>query len=269
VDVDLSNHPETVTTEDGITLHLYWKGTFSRPAGDNTVSVESAIIVSVDPSTGFTLGLHDREDRKTNTAWQTIQVGSRQFPAQAAVGRIEEIPSILDRLADTARARAMYTEALAANAGSYRRMLTNAFRECVATAGDSHDLRPIATTSTARIGGDDFVAAKQNLIRTAARAYQSATLDEDEISQITTLHPRDFTHAPAHTAVALYVDLPRIATRLGVNDATARSYRSRGEMPESEVQLGKTPGWTIDTIEAWIARRPGAGSRTDLKGRTS
>ena len=55
------------------------------------------------------------------------------------------------------------------------------------------------------------------------------------------------------------LDIPAIARRLGVSQATVRSYRARGLMPEPAGRIGASPYWTREAVEAWIASRPGRG----------
>ncbi|MFF9334526.1 helix-turn-helix transcriptional regulator [Streptomyces albogriseolus] len=50
-----------------------------------------------------------------------------------------------------------------------------------------------------------------------------------------------------------------VAQRLGVSEATVRSYRWRGTLPEPRY-VGRTPVWEPGAIEEWIKRRPGRGA---------
>lgn len=55
-----------------------------------------------------------------------------------------------------------------------------------------------------------------------------------------------------------------VAVHWGVKPETVRSYRSRkkGELPEADRMVGRTPVWRPATIVAF--QRPGRGARTDL-----
>lgn len=55
-----------------------------------------------------------------------------------------------------------------------------------------------------------------------------------------------------------------VALHWGVKPETVRSYRSRkkGELPEADRMVGRTPVWHPATIVAF--QRPGRGARTDL-----
>ncbi|MBK3560503.1 helix-turn-helix domain-containing protein [Streptomyces sp. MBT56] len=50
-----------------------------------------------------------------------------------------------------------------------------------------------------------------------------------------------------------------VARRLGVSEATVRTYRWRGDMPAPSY-VGRTPVWDPLTIEEWIENRPGRGA---------
>lgn len=60
-----------------------------------------------------------------------------------------------------------------------------------------------------------------------------------------------------------------VAAALGLSPSSIRAYYSTGRMPQPDVTVGNTPGWTPETITAWVALRPGAGTRTDLKRKES
>lgn len=45
-----------------------------------------------------------------------------------------------------------------------------------------------------------------------------------------------------------------VATYLGCTPATVRAYRSRGEMPTPDGQVGRTPWWHAGVIKAWRPR---------------
>ncbi|MEU8413902.1 helix-turn-helix domain-containing protein [Amycolatopsis japonica] len=50
-----------------------------------------------------------------------------------------------------------------------------------------------------------------------------------------------------------------VARRLGVTEATVRSYRWRGVLPPASY-IGRTPVWDPSIIEEWIRSRPGRGA---------
>ena len=50
-----------------------------------------------------------------------------------------------------------------------------------------------------------------------------------------------------------------VAELAGITTASVRRYRQRGAIPEPDGMLGRTPWWRRDTIERWIATRPGPG----------
>ena len=46
---------------------------------------------------------------------------------------------------------------------------------------------------------------------------------------------------------------------------TIRSYASKGRMPVPDARIGGNAGWLPETIDRWVATRPGRGARTDLR----
>jgi predicted DNA-binding transcriptional regulator AlpA len=54
-----------------------------------------------------------------------------------------------------------------------------------------------------------------------------------------------------------------VAAYLGVQVATVSGYRNRGQMPEPDMTLGRTPAWRPASIIEWHASRPrpGVGGR--------
>ena len=57
------------------------------------------------------------------------------------------------------------------------------------------------------------------------------------------------------------LDRAAVAKLLDVEPATISSYVSRGQMPQPDLRLGSAPVWHRETIEAWLASRPGQGWR--------
>ena len=56
------------------------------------------------------------------------------------------------------------------------------------------------------------------------------------------------------------------AARAGVTEGTWRGYVARGQAPRPgrlNPETGR-PEWLRDTVETWLAARPGRGARTDL-----
>ncbi|MFD6356676.1 SAM-dependent methyltransferase [Nocardia tengchongensis] len=71
----------------------------------------------------------------------------------------------------------------------------------------------------------------------------------------------------------LYLDIPAVAERIGVDPATMRSYKSRGMMPPPGMEVSDRPAWEWDVIERWVKDRRGqawaAGTTADETGRRS
>lgn len=59
----------------------------------------------------------------------------------------------------------------------------------------------------------------------------------------------------------------QLAARLGVQRASIYRMRTRGDLPEPVPDTGRTPLWTVATIEAWEKSRPGHGWRKGKKRR--
>lgn len=69
-----------------------------------------------------------------------------------------------------------------------------------------------------------------------------------------------------------YLGTAAVAERAGLAVATIRSYILKDLMPEADVIIatpsGSLRGWSPETIDAWLASRPGRGARTDLDSRS-
>ena len=65
-----------------------------------------------------------------------------------------------------------------------------------------------------------------------------------------------------------YLGTAAVAQRVGLAVATVRSYILKGLLPDADVVIttpsGPLRGWSPETIDAWLASRPGRGARTDL-----
>ncbi len=59
-----------------------------------------------------------------------------------------------------------------------------------------------------------------------------------------------------------------MAKRAGVKPSTIRSYRTRGHQlpPPDDESVPDRPRWRVSTFDAWMASRPGPGTRTDIHG---
>lgn len=66
-----------------------------------------------------------------------------------------------------------------------------------------------------------------------------------------------------------YLGAAHFAVRAGLAVATIRSYMRKGLIPPADVVIstpaGPLRGWAPETIDAWMASRPGRGARTDLR----
>ena len=66
-----------------------------------------------------------------------------------------------------------------------------------------------------------------------------------------------------------YLGAADFAARAVLAVATIRSYMRKGLIPPADVVIstpaGPLRGWAPETIDAWMASRPGRGARTDLR----
>lgn len=53
-----------------------------------------------------------------------------------------------------------------------------------------------------------------------------------------------------------YLSTTEVAARIGVKRATLGRYK----LPEPDARIGDVRGWTVETIDAWNAARPGVGN---------
>ena len=63
-----------------------------------------------------------------------------------------------------------------------------------------------------------------------------------------------------------YLTSTELADKLGIRHTSVYRYRVRGDIPDPDEYVGRTPLWKETTIAAWLEARPGHGWR---KGRTS
>mgnify|MGYP000898080428 CR=1 FL=1 len=65
-----------------------------------------------------------------------------------------------------------------------------------------------------------------------------------------------------------YLGTASVAERVGLAVVTIRSYIRKELLPPADVVIttpsGPLRGWAPETIDAWLASRPGRGARTDL-----
>lgn len=57
-----------------------------------------------------------------------------------------------------------------------------------------------------------------------------------------------------------YLSTTDIAHILNIKPTSLSKYN----LPEADVYIGRTRGWSQTTIDTWLTKRPGQGYRTDL-----
>jgi len=62
-----------------------------------------------------------------------------------------------------------------------------------------------------------------------------------------------------------FLTTDELATRIGIQRSSVHRYRTRGDIPEPDQYVGRTPLWAEASIDAWLKERPGHGWRKDKK----
>lgn len=62
-----------------------------------------------------------------------------------------------------------------------------------------------------------------------------------------------------------YLTAEQLAQRLGIQHSSVHRYRSRGDLPEPDEYVGRTPLWATTSVETWLEQRPGHGWRKGRK----
>lgn len=58
-----------------------------------------------------------------------------------------------------------------------------------------------------------------------------------------------------------YYTSQQLADLLGIKRASIHRYRTRGDIPDPDETVGRTPLWSKPRIDKWLAERPGHGWR--------
>lgn len=66
-----------------------------------------------------------------------------------------------------------------------------------------------------------------------------------------------------------YLGVADFAARAGLSSRTVTQYGYEGRLPVPDVVITagdrETSGWLPETVDYWLAHRPGRGARTDLR----
>ncbi|MFI6603834.1 helix-turn-helix transcriptional regulator [Nonomuraea sp. NPDC050536] len=65
-----------------------------------------------------------------------------------------------------------------------------------------------------------------------------------------------------------YYDPLKLAELLGIERETVHKYKVRGDLPEPDEHVGRTPLWREETINKWLASRRGHGWRAGQRAST-
>lgn len=57
------------------------------------------------------------------------------------------------------------------------------------------------------------------------------------------------------------LDISAFAKRLGVEPTSISRYLTGGLVPPADGYIGRSPWWHLETVETWIANRPGRTGR--------
>lgn len=69
--------------------------------------------------------------------------------------------------------------------------------------------------------------------------------------------------------VSRFLGLSAVAERAGLEKNMVSNYLMRGYLPEPDAVIvegaREVRGWLPETVDVWLANRPGRGARTDLR----
>lgn len=235
-------------TIDGFTIRIRREATYHRPSSHqaNADDVLNGTIVEInvpghgDPFAEPSIGVH----------WQLVW--DTDMPVRICGVATDQVDTAVDLVLNTGRAWRARRETLDA-----RRARTI---DALTRAG--------AAVSDSAPGTAELREAFAGLDRLLDVVLREGLVTDDEIAAAGGVTPatinrmRDPEQMEAQPFLAL--DDAQFARRIGVEVTTFRSYLSRGRVPAPDVTLGTGRGWRLDTIERWIASRPGRGSRTDM-----
>lgn len=75
--------------------------------------------------------------------------------------------------------------------------------------------------------------------------------------------------ATNHPDLPEILDYDEAAEHLGCGARWLYTLRGRGQMPPADVELGGSPGWLKETLDAWWPTRPRVGRPPKPKQQTS
>lgn len=244
--------PDQITTDDGITIRIQWHREYFWPNAyqANVDNVDTGICAEVtnapfgrDPFVEVDYARHVR------ATWDRRPV--------AVVG-IMDLDAALDDLVDTGRAYRAYATNAKARAARTRELLHAAAerRTVACTEPPAGPARWVAMQDANRERETLVVRALADALLTAEEIATLAGLDLSQVEQLA--------QYAEPTPPTYYLSLEGFARRIGVTTSTIKSYRSRGQLPEPDITLGGSPGWSLDTADAYQRDRRGQGHRSDL-----
>lgn len=245
--------PAEITTSDDITVRIGWTREYTWPSAhdanawhlDRGICAEAVGVPgSEDPFAEVDYARHVR------AAWQRRPV---------AVDGITDLDAALDELIDTARAYRAYAANHTARAARTLELLRAAAQKCSAARIEPEVGHPRWSAM------QDADRERDGLV---VRALTDGLLSQDDIAQAAGLSGAQTARLQPYTAPTpptFYVSLEGFARRIGVSESTIKSYRSRGLLPEPDITLGGSPGWSLDTADKYQKTRRGQGFRSDLQ----
>lgn len=249
----LRYRPETVLTDDGITVTINWNAEYQwpNPHQAGTFNVDRGVCMVVEdvpqelPLPFLAVGYAT----DVAFAWR------RDMPVR--VHGVTDVEKALVDLVDTARSYRAYIRNRSARVDRTMHVL----QEAAGALGDALEM-PDGQARYQAV--QDARADRDRLI---ALAVRDGLLDPNLIAFAAKVNPAYVEHMTSWVdpvPPSYYLSLKGFADRLGVTSSTIKAYRSEGKLPEPDVMIGGSPGWLIETADRYAASRKGQGFRSDL-----
>lgn len=240
-----TNAPQVITP-DGDTITLWWKHeyTYPNPHQAGTDNIDRGLCADLP---GVPHGTPE-PFLAVAYAHDIPYAWNGSHPVRINGIAPEALTEALNQLADTARAYRTYQRARDARIARTIQLLEAARNQMTA----ARDLAPGAAAYTA------FQNADAHRRQITTRAIQDGLLDLEQIAthaglSIDTVYR--LAELATSEAPTYYLSLEGFADRLGISYPTIKSYRSTGVLPQPDITLGGSPGWTLATADRFAATR--------------